>query len=199
MSEHERPDPRPADESDEPEAPEPIEGAAALLADPAEVWRILGLVNDWIKHAETKAAGTLAAAGVSAGVLYNLVKDVNDPSRLLDVVAVLCAVCIAGGGVCAAWALRPRLRAKEEPTSRLYFHHIARRHPRPTKGAEYLAELHGLTNDREALVVDISSQVWANAHVATDKFRAGNIGLTLVLAGIVLLGLTATIVAWKTW
>lgn len=198
MSEHEDAGVIPADDTNEAQAPEPPE-VAAVVADPAEVWRILGLVNDWIRHAETKAAATLAASGVSAGVLYNLVKDVTDPSRLLDIVAVLCAISIAGGGGCASWALRPRLRAKEEPTSRLYFHHIARRHPRPTRGAEYLAELHGLTNDREALVIDISSQVWANAHVATDKFRAANIGLTLVLAGVLLLGLTATIVAWKTW
>lgn len=182
---------------EEPES-EPDNGPA-LVADPAEVWRILGLVNDWIKHAETKAVGTLAAAGVSAGVLYNLVKNVSDPNWILDVVAVPCALCITVGGLFAVWALRPRLRAREEPTSGLYFHHIARRHPRQTKGTAYLAELHGLTNDREALVVDISSQVWANAHVATDKFKAGNIGLTLVLAGIVLLGLTSAIVAWKTW
>lgn len=184
-----------ANEAQSSQSPE----ALALVADPAEIWRILGIVNDWIKHAETKAAGTLAASFVSAGVLYNLVKDLTDTSRLLDIVAVLCAVCIAGGAVSASWALRPRLRAKEEPTSGLYFHHIARRHPKPSKGARYLAELHGLTNDREALVVDISSQVWANAHVATDKFRAGNIALTLLLAGILLLGLTATIVAWETW
>ncbi len=163
------------------------------------VWRILGLVNDWIKHAETKAAGTLAAASVSAGVLFNLVKDVSNPSRLLDIVAILCAMSIASGGVCAVWALRPRLRAREDPTSKLYFHHIARRHPKPTKGVEYLAELHGLTRDGEALVADISSQIWANAHVATDKFKAGNIGLFLVLIGIVLLGVTSVIVAWKTW
>lgn len=197
MSNHEPPDAN----AREPVAadPTPADGNLGVVADPAQVWRILELVNGWIKHAETKAAATLAAAGVSAGVLYNLVKDLHDTSRLLDVLAVLCAAAIAAGGVCAAWALRPRLRAREEPTSRLYFQHIARRHPRPTKGAEYRAELHGLTNDREALVVDISSQIWANAHVATDKFRAGNIGLTLVLAGIVLLGLTATIVAWDTW
>lgn len=181
------------------EAPDEGQDASVSLADPTEVWRILGLVNDWIKHAETKAAGTLAASGVSAGVLYNLVKNVSHPGRLLDVVAVLCTLCIAGGGLFAAWALRPRLWASEEPTSRLYFHHIARRHPRETGGAEYVTELHNLTNDPEAYAGEISAQVWANAHVATDKFRAGNLGLTLILVGIALLGLTSGIVAWKTW
>lgn len=167
-------------------------------ADSTVAWRILGLVNEWIRHAETKAVGTLAAAGVSAGVLYNLTRDVSDPSYVLVVVAVLCAACIAGGGLFAAWALKPRLRATEQPTSRLYFHHIARRHPRPTEGDAYLAELQELTGDPAALTADISSQILANAHVATHKFRAGNLGLTLVLAGIVLLGLAATIIAWET-
>lgn len=132
----------------------------AIVGDPDQTWRVLGLVNDWIKHAETKAAGTLAAAGVSGGVLYNLVKGVTDPSRLLDVVAVACAVCIILGGLCAAWALRPRLWSKEEPTSNLYFHHIARRHPKKGKGTEYLPTLGALTKDHAALVADIAGQVW---------------------------------------
>lgn len=184
------------------EMAEPAEQAVesnAIVGDPDQTWHVLGLVNDWIKHAETKAAGTLAAAGVSAGVLYNLVKDVTDPSRLLDVVAVACAVCIILGGISAAWALRPRLWPKDEPTSNLYFHHIARKHPKKGKGAEYLPVLSALTKDHAALVTEIAGQVWSNAHVAKAKFQAANIGLTFVLLGIVLLGATACTVVWNTW
>jgi hypothetical protein len=167
--------------------------------DPDQTWRILGLVNDWIRHAETKAAGTLAAAGVAAGVLYNLVKDIEDPDRLLDVIAILCAGCIIAGGLCAAWALRPRLRSRDEPTSNLYFHHIARKHPKQSRGSDYLETLRALTRDHQALVAEIAAQVWSNAHIAKSKYAAANLGLTFVLGGIMLLAATALTAAWKTW
>lgn len=180
----------------------PLDEAAEvseMVGDPDQTWRVLGLVNDWIKHAETKAAGTVAAAGVSAGVLYNLVKNVTNSSRLLDLIAVACAVCIALGGLSAAWALHPRLWSKEEPTSNLYFHHIARKHPKNRRGADYLPTLSALTTNHAALVAEIAGQVWVNAHVAKAKFQAANIGLTFVLLGIVLLGATAFTVFWNTW
>jgi hypothetical protein len=191
-----------ADQSNSDGITEALEQAVefnAIVGDPDQTWRVLGLVNDWIKHAEAKAAGTLAAAGVSAGVLYNLVKDVADPSRLLNLVAVACAVCIIVGGLSAAWALRPRLWSNEEPTSNLYFHHIARRHPKKGKGTEYLPTLIALTKDHAGLVTEIAGQVWSNAHVAKSKFQAANVGLVFVLLGIVFLGATACAVAWNTW
>lgn len=169
-----------------------------VTGDPEQTWRILGLVNDWIRHAETKSAGTLAAAGVEAGVFYNLVKDVSEPGWLLWVVGAPCVLLIVTGGAFASWALRPRLWSGEAPTSNLYFDHIARGHPKPTKGAEYLQALHGLTSDNQALVDEIAAQVWANAHVATSKFKWGNFGLTCVLGALPLLAVTALIVAIKT-
>lgn len=177
----------------------PAEVQDAIVGDPDQTWRVLGLVTDWIKHAEAKAAATLAAAGVSASVLYNLVRNVTQQNALLDVAAVACAICIVLGGLSAAWALRPRLWAKEEATSNLYFNHIARRHPKKGMGAAYSPALNALTTDRAALVDEIAGQVWSNAHVAKAKFQAANVGLTFVLGGIALLATTAIIVAWKTW
>lgn len=178
---------------------QPAADLPLVVGSPDQSWRVLGLVNDWIKHAETKAAGTLAAAGVSAGVLYNLVKDLNHPGLLIDVLTFACATGIVLGGLCAAWALRPRLWSREEPTSNLYFHHIARKHPKKDKGADYLPALGVLTTDDAALVNEIAGQVWANAHVAKAKFQAANLGLTFVLLAIILLGATACAVASHTW
>lgn len=191
-----------SDQPNSDETAEPLEQtdeSDAIVGDPEQSWLVLSLVNAWIKHAETKATGTLAAAGVSGGVLYNLVKDVTDSSRLLDVIAFACAACIFLGGISAAWALLPRLWSREEPKSNLYFYHIARKHPKKSNGTEYLATLSALTKDHAALVAEISGQVWANSHVAKKKFQAANFGLTFVLFGIVLLAAAACTVAWDTW
>jgi len=47
---------------------------------------------------------------VTGGVLYNLVKDQQDPGVALWLAAVLCGVAVLVAGVTAALALTPRLR-----------------------------------------------------------------------------------------
>lgn len=68
---------------------------------------MLILVNDWIKHAETKAAGILAAAGVSAGILYNLVKGAEGAGQWLCMTSALSVIFIILTGFSSALALRP--------------------------------------------------------------------------------------------
>lgn len=67
-----------------------LEGAAEpeiapeSCPEPDQAWKALGLVNDWIKHADAKVGATLA-------------------------VTVLCAVAVVAAGGSAALALMPRL------------------------------------------------------------------------------------------
>ena len=109
----------------------------AVAGNPDQAWKMLSLVNDWIRHAEAKAAGTIATSGIAAGVLFNLLKDVNGNAKCVEIPAAICAALVAVAGLSAAWALRPRLWSREEPTSNLYFHHIARRHSRKSGGVAY--------------------------------------------------------------
>ena len=171
----------------------------AIAGNPDQAWKMLGLINDWIKHAETKAAGTIATSGVAAGVLYNLLKGVTNPGKSIEVPAAICAVFIAVAGLSAAWALRPRLWSREEPTSSLYFDHIARRHRRRSGVAEYDKTVRALSAEDAALVGEIAGQIWANAHVARAKYRWASIGLTAVLFALVALAATALAVAKSGW
>ncbi|MEV6190674.1 Pycsar system effector family protein, partial [Streptomyces albidoflavus] len=155
---------------------------------PDHAWKALSLVIDWIKHAETKAGATLAAAGVTGGVLYNLVKDVQGPSSWLIISAILCALAVLTTGLCAALVLWPRLRMKEDPTSLLYFHHIARGH---ATSDSYAASLLPLTSDIEALVSEIAKQSWANSKVAHTKYMWGGHAIRLLLLALAMLSLTA--------
>ncbi|MBQ1096641.1 hypothetical protein KBY55_11190 [Streptomyces sp. b94] len=155
---------------------------------PDHAWKALGLVVDWIKHAETKAGATLAATGVTGGVLYNLVKDVGTPSTWLIASASLCGLAVLAAGLCAGLVLWPRLKMREDPTSLLYFHHIARGH---SASDTYAMSLAALTKDMEALVTEIASQSWANSKVAHDKYMWGGRAIRLLLIALALLSVTA--------
>ncbi|MFE9310360.1 Pycsar system effector family protein [Streptomyces sp. NPDC007920] len=168
-----------------PPVPKPVQPPNADHA-----WKALGLVIDWIKHAETKAGATLGATGVTGGVLYNLVKDVATPSTWLILSSMLCALAVAGAGLCASLVLWPRLKMKEEPTSLLYFHHIARGH---TAGDTYATSLIALTQDVESLVTEIARQGWANAKVAHSKYMWGGRAIRLLLLALVTLAITAAL------
>ncbi|WP_141709101.1 Pycsar system effector family protein [Streptomyces sp. BpilaLS-43] len=77
---------------------------------PKHAWKALNLVNDWVKHAETKSVATLAAAGVAGGVAYNLLKGRSNPGVVLDVVAVVGCLMIFIAGLFAMAALAPQLK-----------------------------------------------------------------------------------------
>ncbi len=156
---------------------------------PGYAWKTLALVNDWVKHAETKAAATLAATGVTGGVLYNLVKDQRDLGVVLAVSAFVCGLAVVAAGFCAVCALWPRLRAREPATSRLYFDHISRRHPRDASG--YQAELRQLTSSPEDLVTELGQQVWSNSDVATRKYWWSAWAIVALVVAVSALGVTA--------
>jgi hypothetical protein len=176
-----------------PQSPVP----APVTANPDQAWQVLGLVTEWVKHAEAKAAATLTVAGVIGGVLYNLVDNLRVTGPVVDVAAVVCVVFAFAGGLAAAWSLKPRLWSKEPPSSPIYYHHIARRHARDAGPDPYAARLRDMTVDQQRLTDEISAQIWANAHVATTKYRWANLGLAAVLVAVVALAVTTAAVGWR--
>lgn len=173
--------------------------AEAVDGSPDQAWKMLSSVNDWIKHAEAKAAGTMATCGIVAGVLYNVLKDVSHCGKLIWIPAAICVVLILIAGLAAGWALRPRLWSREEPTSNLYFNHIARRH-RKKDGSDAFGEtIRTLTAADYELVSEIAGQIWSNAHVASEKYRWANIGLCAVLLALIALVTTVLAVVIAGW
>ncbi|MFG2572306.1 Pycsar system effector family protein [Streptomyces sp. NPDC048481] len=77
---------------------------------PEHAWKALSLVNDWVKHAETKSVATLAASGVAGGVAYNLLKDQSNPGIFLDFFAVVGCLAIFSAGLFSMAALAPQLK-----------------------------------------------------------------------------------------
>jgi hypothetical protein len=167
--------------------------------DPEHAWKALSLVNDWVKHAETKLGVVLAATGVSGGVLFNLVKDRNHTSYAFRIAAVVCCTAVLVAGICAVIGLYPvvrlRDRTTEETANPLFFHDIARAY----KGdaPSFGSVLHTLTTNPVDLVRHLSQQIHANATVAQRKYRWANRAIRALLLDLVALGALATIIAQK--
>jgi hypothetical protein len=158
-------------------------------------WNALMLVIGWIKHAETKAAATLGASGVIGGVLYTLVRNESTPSLGFGIAASVCAIFMFGAGASAGMALRPRLRSPEESTNLLYYDHIVRMYC--TRIDAYTTSLIALLLDHRSLIAAIADQVWANAHVARQKYRWGSLGVISLLLALTALALAAALSALR--
>ncbi|WP_068251678.1 Pycsar system effector family protein [Rathayibacter tritici] len=159
-------------------------------------------MNDWIRHAEAKTAATLAATGVSSGVLYNLAIGQHEPEIWLVIIEAGCGVALAIAALVALLALLPRLqlirgkRSQQETSikSLLYFENIAK-HFGKNDGSSYSASLQALTGDSQLLTDDIARQAHANAQVARWKYGLANAAIIALGIALILLGTTAATVA----
>ena len=160
-----------------------------------DAWRILDTVRDWTKHAETKAATTLAASGVLVGVLYSLVTGGGSDAPGFVVAAAVTAVCAVAAGLTAGLVLWPRQRIADPtlPTSLLFYDHIGRAYA--TSHADYRDRLHALLRDEEALVSAVAEQIWANALVARRKYRWVGRSVGLLLVALTALAVAAVLSA----
>ncbi len=196
--------------------------SAPSQPNPDHAWKTLSLVNEWVKHGETKSAATLAAAGVGAGVLYNLVKNQSDPSVWLSITAGLSGLLLVLSGLAALGALTPRLHlptsgwvnrlnekrrsrnatgdqppapatsTADDPANPLFFEHIARDYPRDVH--TYPKVLAALAANDAALTEHIARQVHANSLIAHRKFTFANRAVQLLSGGLIFLAATALIV-----
>lgn len=173
---------------------------------PDQAWKALSLVNDWIKHAESKTGIALAATGASGVLLYNLVKDQSAPGPVLSVVAVLAGIAMLVAGLAGTIAVLPRLtvdpgklpafnkavRAEQDLSSLLFFSHIARQYKgdAPT----YVEVFRTLTSDDDQLTRQIAQQVHANATVAHRKHLWTNIAVLALSLDYTFLAIVAVIV-----
>lgn len=164
------------------------------VPNPEECWRVMVLINDWIKHADAKIAGILATAGVAAGVLYSVLQDIESPPMVVTVCGAATSVALIFGIFFAGLALRPRLWTTSPATSKIYFEHISRAYPKDRNGSgvnAFVSRLVELASDRGSMAAEVSAQVWALAHIAAAKYRWTNLSMVFVALAIVSLGLTA--------
>jgi hypothetical protein len=156
-----------------------------------DAWRTLSLVVDWIKHAESKATASLASAGLLAGLLYTLVSRVDKPAVSFSVVAAACAAAITTSAVAAGAALFPRFSSRGTSAGLIFYRSISDRFGDNPDG--YVTAYTELANDRPAMFSALAAQIWANAKVATRKYRALNVAVAVLMFALSLLAATAVL------
>lgn len=167
--------------------------------DPDQAWKALSLVNDWIRHAEAKTGASLTAAGVSGGLLYNLVKGKPDLPVPVNILAAICGGSAFLAIVCAAVALMPRttpkflngLSRKNRPTpddwsNLLFYSHIAKKYKEDEPS--YQEVFTALTLNKLELTKHIANQVWANSAVAHRKFKWSTRSIFFLTITVISLG-----------
>ncbi|GIF03410.1 Pycsar system effector family protein [Actinoplanes siamensis] len=156
-----------------------------------DAWRALTLQFDQVKHAETKAAATLASSGVLGGLLYTLVSQHRAGGALFAVAAIATAAAVVTAAGAAGVALRPRTFLRDGHQNLLFYRTIAGRFGHDAEA--FHRELSGLLGDRAALLSALSGQILTNANVAARKYHAVTIAVLTLLVGLGLLAVTATI------
>ncbi|MCX5046239.1 DUF5706 domain-containing protein [Aldersonia sp. NBC_00410] len=156
-------------------------------------WKLLSLVNEWIRHADAKATATLAFAGALGALLYNLVKNQTNTATVLDAVVVAACLFLGATILLCGLTLAPRIRDKDaipEDINRVFFASIAQQ-PR----LDYRAVLRTLTEDAHELIRDLADQIHANAQIATKKNTSAKWAIRALLAAGVCLAIVAILIA----
>lgn len=167
--------------------------------DPDQAWKVLTLVNDWIKHADSKVGATVAVTAATAVGLYKVLDSVEKPGWVVMTMSFACAVFLLLAAGQALMALTPRVHLHKKRPERydnlLFYRHIARGY-RTTQRSQYLLSLAELTVDRHELTRQIAAQVYANAAVADRKYGWSNKAIVSLAVAITFLALAA-FAAWK--
>lgn len=151
---------------------------------PEQAWRILGHVQNHIRHAELKAVATLAAAGVLGQILVSLFRTPLPVGAAGCALAAGAAAIVAG--VCSGCVIWPRTSVRGSTPNLLYFGAIAG--SAGMTAETYRHRLAELTRDPDELLAQVATQVWTNSRIAHRKFRYANFAVLAVLAAAVATG-----------
>ena len=159
-------------------------------ADPADAWQLLALVNDWVKHGETKLGVVAAFLGVLAAGLISLALANPHPSCLMLTLDGLAGVGLlaALGSACIGLLPRHPTQSLASEANLLDFGDVSTHYRTNTQG--YTMDITRILGSSDELVGQISRQVVANSAVAQRKFVWAN---RAILLGLVATALTAAV------
>lgn len=156
-----------------------------LASGTGDLWQALGHTNEWIRFADTKAAGILVADGVIVSALLSNFQPIDgDNSSLVVVLAVVVWASLLVGAGCCLLCLWPRVNSKDT-AQHLYFGSIIA-FPDPHRFTESFVDL----ARQQGVASELCTELWRRSKVAHAKYRAVAIGLSMlgisVSAGVVL-------------
>lgn len=158
-------------------------------------WKLLSLVNEWIRHSDSKAAVTLAFTAAMATLLFNLARAIEHRFTLLDLSVVIACFCLAATGTLCGLTLTPRIKDKDadpQAINRLFYVSIAKNYS--GRRPEYADALKGLSENPSELIRDLADQIHANAKIATVKAKFAKWAIRSGLTSGAVIGVTAILI-----
>jgi hypothetical protein len=166
---------------------EPADQIETISVGTDQAWKLFDVISILVRASEVKSSAALAADGIVAGVLYNVIKDEEPISLPVATLATICLAAVILSGFCVACALIPRLWVRGTPTNLIYFNHIARRF---SNCDDYIKEFRRLVIDEHEIVTQIGAQTWANARIARRKFLWSAWAIILLFFALFALAIT---------
>jgi hypothetical protein len=160
--------------------------------DPEQAWRALSITNDWIRHADSKTAVTLAFTAAVFAALLGTTASVTAWTIAQSIASYAGGASALATIICAAVALLPRVKEtrrsgkevegehiSDEDANLLFFGDVHRRYGRDRPSYRDVLSL--LTADPTRLTRQIADQIHANARIASVKFRFANWAIRFAL------------------
>lgn len=162
-------------------------------------WKLLGLVNEWIRHSDSKAAITLAFTGAMATLLFNLARLVKEQTLLLNSAVVIAALLLGTTALLCGLTLIPRvvhtdggITPSDSAANRLFYASIHKHFAgRPDAYAQALRDL---TADEAEVIRDLAASIHVNASIATAKAVYAKWAVVAALASAAAIAFAAIVV-----
>lgn len=174
---------------------EPLCAVGALQPNPDHAWRVLSLVNEWIRHSDAKAGVTLAFTGALGAMLFKLAAGSTVRSVVFDTFIVVSSIFLLLTAALCGWTLTPRMSdryANPASTNRLFFGSISKHFAGDR--VRYTEALSAMTSDPKELLKDLADQIHANALIATLKVRYAKLAIRSALMSAACVAIVALIV-----
>lgn len=134
------------------------------------MWQTYNAVQDGIRHSDSKAEAVVGIVGVVAGIMLSALASPGSISfgqrPFLFILLILGIISGAAALYFAIRCLSPTLDVGE-PTSLLYFGHIAKLHD---TAQSYQRSVAKVFVDDSDILDHLTSEVWANSKIAWKKF-----------------------------
>ncbi|MFG1901455.1 Pycsar system effector family protein [Micromonospora carbonacea] len=159
-------------------------------------WKILQNINEWLRHADTKASLVLTLDGALVGLIALRVQTPGtfDRQPFVTALLLLATGLLAGSLGWTVIAVAPRSSVTGQQPSLLYFGHIAAEFE--ARESSFVERFTALSGDREALHRQVASQVWANSMVARRKYRHLERGIRFTAAALLVIVVTGVVSAF---
>ncbi|MFI2714190.1 Pycsar system effector family protein [Micromonospora sp. NPDC018662] len=162
-----------------------------------EPWKVLQNVNEWLRHADTKASLVLTLDGALIGLIALRVqsREAFDRYPVATVLLLLALGLLAASLTATVLAVAPRTSVAGQQRSLLHFGHVGKRFA--TRESEFVAEFVALLADPDALRREVGGQVWANSIIGRRKYHHLSWGIRFAAGAILVIGLASAVGAFS--